>query len=157
MKKLLLAVFLPLLVFSCALIDDNTTIYNNSSYPVTFEFINVNTGKHTIGSGKTETYYSHGASIKFSHDSGRVSYKKIEDYKGEFFDTVPLPLNINNTLSVSIILSEKNGCMDNDISINANETKIDGEIYTSNPTFISTPSAKISYFVDSNMMYVTVY
>jgi len=162
MKKLLL-VSLPLLAFafSCTLFGDNITIRNNSSYSVTFEFSRGNRDTHTLASGRTRTFSASDASVRtFSTNpsGGRVSFRRPERFEGVFFDTVPYSLDVRNTLDFSITLSERNGHMaTSEITVNADETIIAGNIYTSRPRFLTEPPARVNYVISGGVILVTIY
>jgi len=160
MRKLFLAIGIFLLLSSCNLIFfDNTVIRNNSSYHVYFEFLAGNARSYNLAPGNTETYYSHGATLrKFSSNNGRVSYKVIGEYEGEFYNTPPLPMNVRNALGISVTLSERNNLMDiSSVNINPNSINDIGNIYTRRPNFISSPPSKINYVIDDNIMYIIIY
>lgn len=162
MKELLFVILVSSFLFiTCdsSIFDGNTTIQNKSTYTIDFKFQSGNTRQLTIAPGKTETFYSHGANmVRFSSFNYRVSYKKLGDYKGEFYNTIPLPMNIRNVTSVTVTITEKNNAMDVDnIIINSDEILEIGNIYTTYPNFSTIPTANISYVVTNNILYVTIH
>jgi hypothetical protein len=164
MKNLLLVLALVTLLLACdngnePSIFDNTTIQNSSSYSVEFEFLNGNSRTFNISPLETVYCYSHGAKLrKFTFHNGRVSYKLVSDYSGEFYNTIPIAMNIRNTLDIPVTLSEKNNCMDIvSIIIDTKEIKDIGNIYTKTPMFITSPSVNTNYIINNEIMYVTIF
>jgi len=146
------------LLASCDLFGGNITIYNSSSYPVTFEFSRGNRDIHSLSSGRTGTFSASTAFLERFSSEGRVSYRMSDRYTGEFFDTVPYLLEIRNTLSILVTVSERNGFMDmGEIIVNPHEVLTAGSIYTSRPGFITDPPARIDYAAGGSMMVVIIY
>jgi hypothetical protein len=155
-----IGVMVAFLSMSCGAFGDNIIISNNSDYPVTFKFLSGNSNTHILNSNETEKYYASSSTLSFyKSDPPRVTYKMASDSDGEFINTLPIALEIRNTLDFPITLSEKSNYMDmQTIRVDANETKFSENIYSKNPDFIVSPLAKVNFIVsEKNIMYVTIY
>jgi hypothetical protein len=160
MRKLFIAVSIAFLFISCdTLWFKDSTIYNESSYDVTFKAKKAD--QVTVQSGESVTVQNDiGAVLEYfeSNPPKRVNYIQTDVYKGKFVDLPSLPIVIYNTLSIPVTLSA-GGCLSVDpmpVQTGDNNTNT---IYSKNPIFtVSTDSfpASADFQIVDDIMYVTV-
>jgi len=155
MKKFWLIVSVIILLYSCGMINQNTTIVNESSSQISFQW---STG-HNIITLEPQQSESIGYSIYNVDDlkpTKRVMQKKHSDII-TVSDIVPYELKVINSLSYAVSLSA-DGWMDI-LYIPANDEN-NGFIYTSTPRFSvlsSTYPTKAEFQFIDNICYVKIY
>jgi hypothetical protein len=162
MRKTAIFVIAFLLFFGCdTLWFKDSTIYNESSYDVTFKAKKAD--QVTVQSGKSIVVQNDmGAVLEYfeSNVPKRVNYIQTDVYRGKFVDLPSIPVVINNTMSIPVTLSA-GGYLDVDpmLNITANSDDSTNAIYTRTPVFtVSTssfPATADSQIVD-DVMYITV-
>lgn len=162
MRKLLITLyFVLLLVAGCDTFwFKDSTIYNESSYDVTFKAKKADTV--TVQSGKSVKVQNDiGAVLEYyeSNVPKRVDYIQTDVYKGKFVDLPSIPVMIYNTLSIPVTLSA-GGCLGIDpmpnVQTGDNNTNT---IFSRNPVFtVTTESfpAIADFQIIDNVMYVIV-
>jgi hypothetical protein len=138
----------------------DSTIYNESSYDVTFKAKKAD--QVTVKSGSSVTVQNDlGAVLEYYESSTpkRVDYIQTDTYKGKFVDLPSIPVVVYNTLSFPVTLSA-GGCLGVDPMVNVptgdNNTNT---IFSRNPVFTVTTDtfpATADFQIVNDIMYVTV-
>jgi len=164
MKKLLVIGSFFLLLAGCEATNYTVTIKNESSKTVSYTY---NGLSDNLDSNKSKTYEVKAYTQQPTNISvpGAFSVKMTsKDDTFIFVDAKPFNLNVNNKLSIPVILKADDYIDDSgstEITISANGTKT-AKIYTSKPRFSSlllTPSftaVSIGWTIENDTMNVTI-
>jgi hypothetical protein len=148
-------------LFSCdTLWFKDSTIYNESSYDVTFKAKKAD--QVTVQSGKSVTVQNDIGAVLERYESStpkRVDYIQTDVYKGKFVDLTSIPVVVYNTLSFPVTLSA-GGCLGVDPMVNVpagdNNTNT---VFSRNPVFVVTTDtfpATADFQIVDDIMYITV-
>jgi hypothetical protein len=150
MKKTGLFVIFPFLLFSCDFSAQKyVKISNNSLYEVTFRLKGYNGGTYTLPPGESDDFKPEMSLESFTASPSRVSFRENSEVEWEFYDTLPITLNIHNTLLVPVELSARGGIDNEPLTILPGLTE-DIPIYTFLPEF----TARVDKFpVDTNFVF----
>ena len=136
--SVVLCLAIAVVFVSCGKADwDDTVITNNSTFPVTFKFNH--TGEFTLNPAGSPTNTSKSFEtvahqhLEYLKESKRVSFTYTatnDGATGSFEDLDSIDVEVENPLTVKVILSEKGGWMD-DLTVPAGSTlgTISGKIY----------------------------
>jgi hypothetical protein len=163
--SLTLLIFLAVLMLAgCENDWEYIAITNESDYPVTFKFNNVE-GEKSLPAGQSQTFDSYWTTeLDYYAPDKRVSYSYTSDHNsvsGTFRNRSSWAMQINNTLDIPVNLSA-DGWMDDMENIPAgggNGQYHTSVIFTDKPVFsVVTNSfpATAQYQIIDNIMYVTI-
>jgi len=160
MKKMAAILYIVFLFISCDTFwFKDSTIYNESSYDVTFKAKKADTV--TVQSGNSITIQNDiGAVLEHFESSTpkRVDYIQTDIYKGKFINLPSISVVINNTASTPVILSA-GGYLDVDpmpVQTGDNNTTT---IYSRNPVLTVVTSyfpATADFQIVNDVMYIIV-
>jgi hypothetical protein len=161
MRKILIVIILAFGLFGCdTLWFKDSTIYNESSYDVTFKAKKAD--QVTVQSGKSVTVQNDiGAVLEYyeSNTPKRVDYIQTDVYKGKFVDLSSIPVKVYNTLSIPVTLSA-GGYLGTDPMSDIQEGDNNANtIYTKSPVLTVTTSsfpATADFQIVDGVMFVTV-
>ncbi|MDR2663849.1 MAG: hypothetical protein LBC31_12715 [Treponema sp.] len=137
MKKFTLISFFMFLIFSCSYDRGDTTVVNNSNFPMRFKFSY--TAEQTLSPGQSVTFHTEKMDVPWYEPEKRIAHEFISNGDGGgtfvFRDRTSHAVEVENDAVTAVTLSA-GGWMD-DLSIIAGNTGT-GTVYTDNPTFTAT-------------------